>query len=37
VHYVSEDPGPCMVILFACGEGQTLFTGECGCGCVDPL
>ena len=37
VHYVSEDPGPCMVILFGCEEGQTLFSDQCGCGCIDGL
>ena len=38
VHYVGgsdTDPTVCAKIRFSCEEGQTLFSDECGCGCVD--
>lgn len=38
VHYLidsNEDPSVCLVISFACEEGQTAFSNSCGCGCVD--
>jgi hypothetical protein len=35
VHYASQDPQQCTVILFHCTEDQEYFGGECGCGCVD--
>ncbi len=38
VHYVGgsdENPNVCLAILFACEEGQALFSNECGCGCID--
>lgn len=38
VHYIGDsdqDPSICLVVLFACDENQTLFTNECGCGCID--
>lgn len=31
--YVSHDPNQCAAILFQCGDGQTAFFDECGCGC----
>jgi hypothetical protein len=34
VEYLSHDPTACAAMLFACEEGQTLFTDECGCGCI---
>ena len=34
VKYTSKDPGVCARALFRCEPGQTLFTNECGCGCV---
>jgi hypothetical protein len=32
--YVSHDPNQCAAILFQCGDGETAFFDECGCGCV---
>lgn len=40
VHYIGdshENPALCGVITFGCEEDQTLFTDECGCGCIDEL
>jgi hypothetical protein len=34
VRYLSTDPGYCAVLYFACEEGETGFTNECGCGCI---
>jgi hypothetical protein len=39
VTYVNDsagDPYQCMAILFTCEPGQTLFSNECGCGCIAP-
>lgn len=39
VHYLGdshENPSYCLAIYFACEEGQTAFSDECGCGCIDP-
>jgi hypothetical protein len=38
VHYVNDsagDPMKCATILFACEPGQTPFSNQCGCGCID--
>lgn len=38
VHYLAgsdEDPSACWTIYFTCEEGQTPFSDECGCGCID--
>lgn len=38
VHYIAEsnlDPSICLAIFFGCEETQTLFSDECGCGCID--
>ena len=29
-----EDPARCQVIRFACEQGETAFSNECGCGCM---
>lgn len=34
VNYISQEPGECAAILFACDPGQTGFTDDCGCGCI---
>ena len=31
--YVSKDPRQCLVILYACPDGERPFTDACGCGC----
>src|SRR5690606_24005458 len=36
VHYVSRDPAECALIDFDCSPPQTLFSSECGCGCIGP-
>jgi hypothetical protein len=39
VHYIGNSatsPLICTVILFSCEDDQTLFSDECGCGCIDP-
>lgn len=35
VDYISQSPLECSVITFACEDGQTGFSNECGCGCID--
>lgn len=35
VHYISRNPDTCATIRFICAEGQTAFSNECGCGCID--
>ncbi len=38
VHYAvdsHENPDNCFTIDLVCGEGQTPFDNECGCGCID--
>lgn len=37
VHYVNPeaDPEVCLAMFFSCNEDQTLFSNECGCGCID--
>lgn len=35
VHYISQDPGKCAALDFACGDEQKAFDNECGCGCID--
>src|SRR5688572_24421490 len=36
VRYVSHDPEECSRIDFDCSPPQTLFSDECGCGCIGP-
>lgn len=39
VHYVNgsdSNPAACLNILFGCEPDQTLFSNDCGCGCIDP-
>ncbi|MCU0661564.1 MAG: hypothetical protein MUC50_04480 [Myxococcota bacterium] len=33
-NYVGKSPEQCMVIRFACEQGQTYFSDDCGCGCT---
>lgn len=38
VHYIADsdrDPSVCAGIRFRCTDSQTLFSNECGCGCID--
>jgi hypothetical protein len=37
VHYISQSPLTCAAIFFICEPGQSLFGGNCGCGCIDPF
>jgi hypothetical protein len=34
VSYLSEDGLECAALTFSCGAGETLFSDECGCGCI---
>ena len=31
--YISTDPDQCALVKFACADGLTPFSDECGCGC----
>lgn len=34
IRFVSEDPEMCARVRFACEPGETMYGGECGCGCI---
>ncbi len=34
VSYLSDDPGECALIDFACGGDARAFADDCGCGCI---
>lgn len=34
--YVAESPEQCATLRYACDEGTTSFSNECGCGCEQP-
>jgi hypothetical protein len=36
VHYLFDDPLVCAAAKFGCGDPQTRFFDDCGCGCIDP-
>ena len=37
VQFVARTAEDCAAIFFACDEEQELFSGACGCGCIDPM